>query len=526
LCELNLFHKMSFRPIEEINPKQIQTGLQYVTRDGLAAETMTTFTSGAFLVAIALFFGASNFQIGLLAALPTFTNVFQLLSIWLVQKYNNRKAISVIGNFFARLPLVLIGVLPFLFTKETSLKVLIFLLFFHYLFGSIAGASWNSWMKDLIPERVLGSYFSHRSRLTQIFNVTLSLLLALGLDYIKVNYPDYEMVAYSYMFLMGGLMGLSGVYALYKTPEPKSFLPKENLASLFSRPLKEKNFRKLLVFNSLWLFSVNLATPFFSVYMLRALGLPLSYIIGFTVISQISSIFFIRMWGAYADKYSNKTIIIVCAPLFITSLIGWSLITLLSGTWVLVALFFLHLLSGLSNAGINLALTNIGLKLAHAKESIVYIAAKNMITAFFSAAAPLVGGLLADFFSVHSLTWTIDWQGPQSTTSIYLLELKQWNFFFIIGAFLAIISLQFLKPVMEIGEINRDILVTDLKNAFKVKFADTNRVAWREWLYQYTNVVFVTRQISSGFDRLVKYRGLHMEEEIPKSVKPAEHHPP
>lgn len=498
---------MSFRPFQEVTPQQLQRGLRAVTRDGLATEMMTTFTSGAFLVAIALYLGASNFQIGLLAAMPPFTNIFQLFSIWLVQRYNNRKAIVVIGNFFARLPLLAIGVLPFLVSKETSLQMLIGLLFFHYLFGSIAGAGWNSWMKDLIPERILGSYFSHRSRLIQILNVSLSLAIALGLDYIKANYPQQEVFAYAYMFIMGGLMGLTGVYALYRTPEPQSALAKENLGLLFSRPLREPNFRRLLLFNSFWSFATNLAVPFFSVYMLRALGLPLSYIIAFNIISQLSSIVFIRTWGTYADKYSNKTIITVCAPVFIAALIGWSVLNRIPAQWLLPMLAFLHFLTGLSSAGINLSLTSIGLKLAPPKESIVYIAARNMVVAFFSATAPLAGGALADFFSVHSLTWTINWKGPETTTSIYLLELQQWNFFFIIGAVLAIVSLQFLKQVKEVGEIDSDVLITDLKNAFKVKFKETSSpVALREKLYQYTNVFFVTRKITSGIDRLIKYR--------------------
>src|SRR5690349_7379861 len=141
-----------------------------VIGDGLAAEAMTTLTGGAFLVSMALLMGANNFQIGLLAALPTFTIVFQLLSIWLVRKYNNRRAIAVICGFLARIPLLAIGVLPFFFSTSTTVEVLIFFLFFHYFFGSIAGPSWNSWMKDLVPEKSLGIYFAKRSRFTQILN--------------------------------------------------------------------------------------------------------------------------------------------------------------------------------------------------------------------------------------------------------------------------------------------------------------------------------------------------------------------
>src|SRR5205809_1211229 len=112
---------MLFRTHESLTPKQINTGLKQVIKDGLATEAMSCLTEGAFLVAFALQLGASNFQIGLLAALPTFTNVFQLAAIWLVQRYRSRKAITVISLFLARMPLFVVAVLPFVLPEATAL---------------------------------------------------------------------------------------------------------------------------------------------------------------------------------------------------------------------------------------------------------------------------------------------------------------------------------------------------------------------------------------------------------------------
>src|SRR6476469_2612066 len=128
---------------KELNDQEVQKGLKMVIGDGLTAEAMTTLTGGAFLVAMALLMGADNFQIGLLAALPTFTNLFQLISIWLVHKYNNRRAIAVICALLARIPLVVVGVIALISKTQASVQILIFFLFFYYLFGSIAGPSWN-----------------------------------------------------------------------------------------------------------------------------------------------------------------------------------------------------------------------------------------------------------------------------------------------------------------------------------------------------------------------------------------------
>lgn len=239
---------MKLSPSPSLKNRDITKGLDLVIKEGLTSEAMSTFTGGTFLMAMALLLGATNFQIGLMAALPTMTNLFQVVTTWILQKYNNRRATAVIANGLARLPLLVIGMLPLMFNADTSFGTIIFILFFHYLFGSIAGASWNSWMKDLVPSHKLGSYFSRRTSMTQTLNVCLSLTIALSLDHVKLHYPGYELTAYAIMFITGGLLGLIGTWLLVKTPEPASCLPKENLFRLYKRPLSDHNFRSLLQF--------------------------------------------------------------------------------------------------------------------------------------------------------------------------------------------------------------------------------------------------------------------------------------
>jgi len=474
---------MNLRPTKHLTDQQIEDGLKLVIKDGLATEAMTALTGGAFLVSMALLMGASNFQIGVLASLPTFTNIFQLLSIWLVKKYNNRRAVAVICAIFARSPLLVIGSLPLLFSSATTIQLLIFFLFFYYFFGSIAGPSWNSWMKDLVPEKKLGTYFSHRSRLTQILNVMMSLAIAFMLDFVKKYYPDAVLSTYGCMFISGGLIGLSGVYFLSRTPEPQLQHANETIFKLFKKPLQNSNFRNLLVFNSAWVFALNIATPFFSVYMMKALGLPLSYIIGLGILTQLSSIVSIRLWGRYADSYSNKTIIAICAPLYICCIIGWCFVgTSPNAHTNIILLAVINIITGIATAGINLSLTNIGLKLAPKEDAIVYLSAKNIITAFFSSIAPLIGGSLADFFATRQLNWDIQWGGPAGMKVVRLLALHQWNFLFLIGALLAAIAIRLLKRVRETGEVEKDLVVkllrSNIRNSIKDNFIISYLVQW------------------------------------------------
>ncbi|WP_207512509.1 MFS transporter [Longitalea luteola] len=481
------------QPSDQLTNAQVKTGLHLILKDGLATETMSTLTAGTFLVAIALYMGASNVQIGILAALPTFTNIFQLVSVWLVQRFNNRRAITVIGALCARIPLLVIGTLPLLFSASASVSALICILTFQCLFASIAGGSWNSWMRDLIPQQILGSYFSHRSRLMQILNVTLSLLIAMTIDYIKEHYPAHEITAYCCMFIISGATGLWGVYALARTPEPKSKPIHDNIIKLFSKPLTVPNFRKLLVFNSCWIFAFNLVTPFFSVYMMKTLGLPLVYVISLNIVSQLSSITSIKLWGRCSDRFSNKTIIRICAPVYIGCVMAWSVIGIMSTAVLFPLLVIMHILMGASNAGITLALQNIGLKLAPAEEGIVYLVSKNIVTAVFSATAPLAGGLLADFFTSH---FVID-----------LFGRGQWNLLFMTGAAVGVLSLKLLRTVQENGERDKKLLVAELQHTFKKKVRNRHHLPLlRRWLNLRTAIVF-KKGFSLDFDNLIQFKG-------------------
>jgi Na+/melibiose symporter-like transporter len=484
---------MKLQPSDQLTNAQVKTGLHLILKDGLATETINTLTAGTFLVAIALYMGASNVQIGVLAALPTLTNIFQLVSVFLVQKFNNRRAITVTGAVCARFPLLLIGILPLLFSNTASVGALISLLSFQCLFASIAGGSWNSWMRDLIPQQILGSYFSHRSRLMQILNVTLSLFMAMSIDHIKEHYPHHEITAYACMFIISGIVGMWGAYALARTPEPKSKPIHDNIVKLFSKPLTVPNFRKLLVFNSFWIFAFNLVTPFFSVYMMKTLGLPLVYVICLNIVSQVCSITSIKLWGSCSDRYSNKTIISICAPVYIVCIMAWSVVGIMSSAFLLPVLVLMHMLMGASNAGITLALQNIGLKLAPADEGIVYLVTKNIVTAVFSATAPLVGGLLADFFTSHFV--------------IHLFGRGQWNLFFMAGAVVGVFSMKLLKSVREEGELDKKLLITELQHNFKKRVRNWHHMPILRRNFYLRSAIVVKKGFFLEFDDLIQFKG-------------------
>jgi MFS family permease len=461
-----------WRPEPTLTDKQVTRAMRLVIGDGLASEAMTTLTSGTFLVAMLVLLNANNFQIGLLAGLPTFTNVFQLLSVWLVRRFNNRRAIVVICSFLARTPLMIIGLLILIF-KSIPVESIVFILFFHYFFGSVAGPCWNAWMKDLIPEKALGTYFSKRTSYTTLLNILLGLGAAFMVDYVKHNRITTEINVYACLFIAGGIAGIISALCLSNTPEPLGKVTTGNIITVLQRPLRDRNFRKLLVFNSAWVFALNIATPFFVVFMMKKMGLSISWIIALTITSQICSILTVRMWGRFADRYSNKTIIGICAPLYILVLIGWCYVGIYTREYLnILLLFVIHAGTGIANAGINLSLTNISLKLSPAEESVVYLSTKNIITALFSFVAPLIGGYMADYFSKRTLSIDAQWVGPHWQKVIHLVDLHEFKFLFLIAAVLAFIAAELLLAVKETGEVAKNVVRRMMRTSIRNNLKD------------------------------------------------------
>lgn len=392
---------MWFKTQQSFDKTQIQVALKNIIRDGVASQAMGIFTRGAFLVAFALKLGASNFVIGLLAAIGPLAQLLQLPSIFLVEKIRNRRSIVVVAAGLNRLCWLLIALSPFVFPANIAIGVLLVLLILSSAFGAVSGCSWVSWMRDIIPENTIGVFFAKRMRISTAVGIVLSIIAAIYLDFWKKQFPDNELSGYSILFFAGFAAGVAGLFFLAKTPEMQMprIKEKQKIFSILSQPFKDENFRKLIAFMCSWNFAVNLAGPFFLVYMLKRLGLSMAFIIGLSIVSQIMNFLFLKIWGRYTDQFSNKSVLAICCPLFIASILAWTFTTMPEKYFFTIPLLIIiHMVMGISSAGVTLASGNISMKLAPKGQATAYLAANTIANSIAAGIAPILGGTFADFF--------------------------------------------------------------------------------------------------------------------------------
>jgi len=446
-------------PQANVSPEQCERGLRLLVLEAAFSGGAAALTTGVILTAFALHLGASNVMVGVLASAPFLTQLLQLPAILLVERLRTRKRIAIVTSLVGRAMLGVMAGTAF-FAGPASLRVLLTAQFVLCGLSAIGSCAWNAWLRDLAPESRLGQVFSRRTLWLTGISLILGLAAALALRLTPEGSASRDMI-FAAMFAIGCITGLISARVVFEMPEP--IMPPAvgvvRLSELLRQPFQDRNFSRLLVFVASWQFAANFATPFFTVFIVQQLQFDVSFVMVLSVVSQIANLAALRLWGALSDRYANKSVLAVCAPVYIFAIVAMVGASQLSNRTAIAGwLIFLHALMGASVAGVTLGSTNIALKLSPKRSATAYIAANAMVTALAAGLAPLLGGELAEFFARRKLELLLRWTNPEHVLNLPI-TLSDWDFYFIIAGLIGIYAIHRLSLVTEHGEIERREMV-------------------------------------------------------------------
>lgn len=150
---------------------------------------------------------------------------------------------------------------------------------------------------------------------------------------------------------------------LRKKYDPKLKVEKDYYFSFwqFVKKMWGNNFGKFVVASSLMEFAINIASPFFAVYMLENLGFSyISYTI-VAVSSIVGNLIAMPLWGRFSDRYGNVKTIKITAILTGFVPLGWFasfFIFKQSSAGLMPFLVFVEFFSGITFAGYRLTQSN------------------------------------------------------------------------------------------------------------------------------------------------------------------------
>ncbi|SYZ72466.1 membrane hypothetical protein [Candidatus Zixiibacteriota bacterium] len=390
---------------EEID---IRRWLIAMTWEGALATVFITMTSGAFLTGLALYLGASDFIIGLMAAIPYLMQTFQIPAAFLIDRTGKRKEITVWNSVVARQLWWLIPPLMFL-SGQWRLAALIGIILVSNLTIMIATPGWMSWIADLVPDKIRGRYFGYRSAAVAFSTITATIGGGLLLDHFHAI--NKENFGFALIIAIGALFALAAVILLNRVPDRTTRRVGLNWGHII-RPLKEPKFRHLMRIFIAWNLAIGVAAPFFAAHMLTNLKMSFTLISLYSALGAIVAIILNRPWGRLIDKFGCKPIATICA-------LGISIIPLI--WWIpreghLGILWFEAVYSGALWAGLNLAAFNIPIANSPRGERTTYLAMFSVLSGLAFFASSLIGGLLAENWSHLHWHW-----GQQIVVNYHLL---------------------------------------------------------------------------------------------------------
>ena len=458
------------RPSPTLTDEEVGRSLRLMIWEGVASGALFSLGSGGFMAAYALALGANNLQVGILAALPFITQVAQLPAILAVERYRRRKAIGIPALWAAQLLWVPIGAVPFLVDAPgaPAVAAVIVLMALRGVVAPVWATSWTSWMRDLVPRDVLGSYYGRR---IAVVTGAVAVVGLAGSFFVRwwegAASPDDAILAYSYLLIGGALtFGVASPLFAMRAREPLMPAAPESGRSAFAvlaEPLRDRNFSQLVRFLFVWSLTSNLAIPFFAVYMLSELGLSLPAVIGFTVLSQAANILFVRVWGPMADRVGSKAVLSLSASLYLLVILGWVFTAYPERHFLTLPLLgVLHVFAGVAAAGVGLTMSTLTLKVAPEGKATPFLGVAGIAASVGAGIGPIAGGLMADYFSDRSLGLDVTWTSPGGVLELPALSLTGFDFLFVIAFVVGLFSLNLLVALREEGEVPREAALGEL----------------------------------------------------------------
>jgi MFS family permease len=308
-------------------PAVVKRNLYWFFFDGLFASACDNIVV-TYLVLYILALGATKTQVGLMSAFSSLSAALLLLpGALLAERLGHRKELTMaFGGGVARLALLALAFLPVLVGGQTLVWAAIALSVTRDSFSSLAFPAWMSLAGDVVPIEGRGRYFGSRNFIMGVAGMLIILLV--GALITHTSQPFGYQVALGLAFVLGGF----STFSFGHLRDPHSGPAVATSRGSFSLPKILRDLKSLPVLLSLslvmaaWSFSLNIASPFFNVYMVENLKFTASMVGIASVVSSVASLLIQRRVGRLSDRWGPRRV----------QLISMFFIPILPAAWIFI----------------------------------------------------------------------------------------------------------------------------------------------------------------------------------------------
>lgn len=392
-----LMTKPEEKPLPRLNALQLPAAgsLRSFWYDGLLSSISDSLSLN-FVPLFALKLGATTGEIGILNATAGFVGTMMLLpGARLGEWWPNRKSFVVLTFSLARLMLLLLALIPLGVPASAAVSLIIVFNLLRVVFGNLGLPAWTSLSAAIVPENIRGRYFASRNGIITIASIIFAPLAG----YLIVQ---GGMFGYELTFGLAFIAGIAAVLFYRRIEEPRAAEPpvvRGKRFPLLHRVLQRPYFVRLCIYSIFWNFALNLAVPFFNIYLVEETTGNEASVGYLAAIGSVIGLISQQYWGRVNDRLgARKTLLITGAVIpFIT--FGWLFVR---SPWDVVPI---NLASGIVWPGFNLATFTLVLEATPEERRPRYVALLNTLMGIGSAVGATAGGWMIELYGYHSIFW-------------------------------------------------------------------------------------------------------------------------
>lgn len=365
-------------------------GRKLFIAEGCCANGIVTLTTGAFLSGYASSLGADDSINGIIGAIPVLLCTLQMFSSIILESLSRKKGLISGFSFLHRLLLASIFFVP-LFIRNPALRLtaVIGIYGIAHFFGASVGTGTGNWILQLVPQNIRGNYLGLKDSFAFAFSTVISLIMGWVMDWFRRD--NLEQTGFLVVGTVVFLIACTDFWCLSSIKEPESAVHRQKLKSAVYEPLADREYRKVMFAYMFWNLALQIAGPFFSVYMVTGLKLDYTYITFLGLISSTVRVISAWLWGRLADATSW----------LLATRLSMGLLGLVHGSWLFMtpetcyALQpVLQALSGAAWGGIAISVFNLQYHYAPTEKRVLYVSSNSSYAGLCGFLATMLGAAL------------------------------------------------------------------------------------------------------------------------------------
>jgi len=431
----------------------VREGMHCSNIEAIFATVHIALTQGIFLTNYVLDLGSSNIVCGIVESLPFLVQFAYLFSPMLVRRIGARKPIVVAFSLLHRLSWGALIALLFLdLTPFVKQSLMVAALLGANACAVISLNAWFSWMADLIPASIRGSYYGRRNA---YLGLTSMITLLVGSSFLTVcRDAEWGRMGYTICFSTAICSAAFGAWMLWKQYEPPTaLLPKISYKDI-SRILAEtKLLKEFVTFFSIWQFAMGMTAAFGGVYMVRVLEMS-PWLMGlFMIIASITAQVGSRLWGRARDRVGDRAVLLASGTILTFNVLVW----LTTRSDFMVPVWIIAVTAGIGWSGFNLASFTLPQSLC-GQEKLQHAIG---LLGFFSGPAFVCGSLLGGVLTTYL---------PEVLFTVGAFKFRHFYINFILTSVGRVISLLLVSSMLKEATGSRHGLFFSLTSSIRAMF--------------------------------------------------------